>query len=82
MEITFETTAYHFPDDGGRVDADIKIKVNVLDNQVFYHVIQMSLEKRNFVCGILILKNTELYSERFNYTFRHEKKDYYLTINI
>jgi len=81
-EITFETTAYRYTADGSFVDFDIKIKVNVLNSQIFYHVIAMNLEKRNLVCGILILKNTGAFSNEYNYTFRHEKKDYYLNINI
>ncbi len=76
-EITFQTTAYHYPDEGGVINVDVIIKVNVLNSQIFYHVIGMNFEKRSLTCGILILKNTGLFSETNNYTFRHEKKDYY-----
>lgn len=80
-EITFETTAYHYPDEGV-VSVNVRIKMNVVGNQIFYHVIWMGFEKRNFICGILILKNKGLFSTDYNYTFRHEQKDYYLNIEI
>jgi len=81
-DITFETTAYHYPNEGGVESVHIKVKVNVLNDKIFYHVVWMGFEKRNFLCGILILKNTLLFSSQYNYTFRHEGKDYYLNIEI
>lgn len=81
-EITFETTADHFPDEGGIVSVDVKVKLNVVDNKIFYHVIKMRMEKKNFVCGILLLKYTGVFSHRYNYTFQYEKKDYYIDIQI
>ncbi|KAA6324598.1 hypothetical protein EZS27_026088 [termite gut metagenome] len=81
-EITFSTTAYHYPDEGGIESADIHVKMNIVGNQIFYHVTYMSIPKRNFMCAILILKNVWLFSNEYNYTFQHEKKNYYLKIDI
>lgn len=81
-EITFETIANHYPDEGGVISVDVRIKMNVVSNQIFYHVIRMNLEKRNLSCAILLLKNAGLFSNEYNYTFQHEKKDYYLKIEI
>ena len=81
-EITFSTTAYHYPDEGGVVSVNIRVKMNIVGNQIFYHVAYMSIPKCNFMCSILILKNTARFLNDYNYTFRHEQKDYYLNIEI
>ncbi|MDR2948545.1 MAG: hypothetical protein LBV71_05000 [Prevotella sp.] len=81
-EITFDTTANHYPEEGGVINVDVRIKMNVVGNQIFYHAIRMNFEKRSLSCGILLLKNAGLFSNQYNYTFQHEKKDYYLRIDI
>jgi len=80
--ITFETTANHYPKEGGVESVRIKVKVNVLNDKIFYHIIWMGFEKRSLLCGILILKNTLSPSNHYNYTFQHEQKDYYLNFEI